>query len=182
MRKYCGIALCLLSAASGLIGVGYGYGCRRKYKDICYRLDIAIDNISDDIDVDIPEKIVNKAVNEAVSKRVRERVDRAVDMTVNSIKKDINDQVSLAVKAIYPDIRKSCTEQITNEVLKINSKDLKDAIREEATEKMLEKFDGELDDILDKFNTDLDNISKIYGSITKKLTGSESNNLKISLG
>ena len=38
---------------------------------------------------------------------------------------------------------------------------------------MLEKFDGSLDDVLDKFNSDLSNVSKIYQSIADKMSGND---------
>lgn len=182
MKEHFNFLIGLFGFGLGIFGVGYTLGTKRKYSNICQKLDMAIEEISEDIDVDVPEKIINKAVEKAVNKRVREQVDRAVDLTINSTQKEINDQISLAVKAVYPDIRKACTEKITDEVSKINTRDLTAAIREDATEKMISKFDGELDDILERFNSDLDNVSKIYSSITKKITGSDSNNLKISLG
>lgn len=182
MKEHINILLGLCASCVGIFGIGYAVGTRKKYNDICRKLDLTIDDISDGISVDVPEKIINKAVEKAVNKRVREQVDRAVDLTINSTQKEINDQISLAVKAVYPDIRKACTEKITDEVSKINTRDLISAIREDATEKMMSKFDGELDDILDRFNSELDAVSKIYNSITKKITGNDSNNLKISLG
>ena len=184
MKNY-NIVLMGISCASlfgiSALTIGYAAGVRKKYKNICKKLDLAIDEISDAIDIDVSEKVINKAVEKAVNKRVREQVDKAVDSTIRSTKKEINDQVSLAIKAVYPDIRQSCTEKVTDEISKISSRDLIAAVREDATEKMMSKFDGELDDILERFNSELDNVSKIYSSITKKITGNDSNNLKISL-
>ena len=166
----------------GLVGVGYAVGSRKKINNICKRLDVTIDNISKDINVDLPDKIIEEAVDRAVNREARNQVDKAVSSVINTVKSDIHNEVSTAVKAIYPDIRKACTLKVTEEVSKINVKDLKDVIREDAREKVAEKFEGHLDDILEKFNSDLDNISKIYSSITKKITGSDgTNNLKISL-
>lgn len=182
MKEHFDFLIGLFGVGLGIFGVGYALGTKRKYRNICQKLDMAIEEISEDIDVDIPEKVINKAVEKAVDKQVREQVDRAVDIAIGSARKEINDQVSLAVKAMYPDIRKSCTEKIEHEISKINTTDLIAAIREDATEKMMSKFDGELDDILERFNSELNAVSKIYNSITKKITGSDSNNLKISLG
>ena len=170
------------SIAVGLFGIGCAIVTGKKHKNICRKLDMAIDDISEDIDVNVSEKVVNKAIEKAVNKSVREQVDRAVNLVVDSTRKDINNQVILAMKALYPDIRKTCAEKVSEEISKINARDLTDVIREEAKEKALEKFNGQLDDILDRFNTDLDNVTKIYSSITKKIIGNESNNLKISLG
>lgn len=168
--------------AMGLVGISYAIGSRKKVNDICNKLDVTIDNLSKDFNVDIPDKIVEEAVDRAVNREARNQVDKAVSSVINTVKSDIHNEVNTAVKAIYPDIRKACTTKVTEEVSKINVKDLKDVIREDAREKVAEKFDGQLDDILEKFNSDLDNISKIYSSITKKITGSDgSNNLKISL-
>ena len=169
--------------ALGLVCIGYAVGSHKKLNDICNKIDTTINDISRNVDVNIPENIFNKAVDKAVDREVRNQVNIATNSVINSLKIDIRNEVDTAVKSLYPDIRKSCTAKISEEVSKINVKDLKDAIREDAREKVAEKFDGQLDDILEKFNNDLDNISKIYNSITKKITGSNGdNNLKISLG
>lgn len=169
--------------AVGLVGIGYAIGSRKKLNDICEKLDVKIDNISDNIDVKVEEAVVEEAVNRAVDRRVTQEVDREVKRIGDNTRRTIDSEVRSAVKAIYPDIRKSCTEKVTAEVSKINVKDLSDAVREDAREKVVAKFDGQLDDILEKFNTDLDNVSKIYTSIARKISGSDgSKDLKISLG
>lgn len=167
----------------GSLVFGYAIGSRKKLNDICEKIDSKVDELSKDVDVDVPEKIIQDAVDRAVNREVRKQVDRAVATVISSTKSDINNEVCIAVKAIYPDIRKSCIEKVTEEVSKINVRDLKDAIREDAREKVAEKFDGQLDDIIEKFNDDLDNVSKIYTSIARKMSGSDSGkDLKISLG
>lgn len=171
----------------GLVGIGYAIGSRKKLNDICERIDSTVNEISWNMGQDVKDKIsdsiIEEAVNRAVEDRVAREVNREVKRIADNTRGTIDSEVRSAVKAIYPDIRKSCTEKVTAEVSKINVKDLSDAVREDAREKVVEKFDGQLDDILEKFNTDLDNISKIYTSIARKISGSDgSKDLKISLG
>lgn len=171
----------------GLVGIGYAIGSRKKLNDICEKIDKTVDGIAWNLDSDVSDKIkesvIEEAVNRAVDRRVAREVDREVKRVADNTRRTIDSEVRSAVKAIYPDIRKSCTEKVTAEVSKINVKDLSDAVREDAREKVAEKFDGQLDDILEKFNTNLDNVSKIYTSITRKISGSDgSKDLKISLG
>ena len=183
MKEKIDILIGLGGVAVGLVGIGYAIGSRKKLNDICEKLDAKIGNISDNIDVKVEEAVVEEAVNRAVERRVTREVDREVKRIADNTRRTIDSEVRSAVKAVYPDIRKSVTEKVTIEVAKINMKDLSDAVREDAREKVVEKFDGQLDDLLEKFNTDLDNVSKIYTSIARKISGSDgSKDLKISLG
>lgn len=170
--------------ALGLVGIGYAIGSRKKLNDISEKLETKIDEISWNLDSDvkIEETVVKEAIDRAVERKVAQEVNRAARNVTDRVRRDMENEVRTAVKAQYPDIRKSITDRVTVEVSKINVKTLTDAVREEARDKVVEKFDGELDDLLEKFNNDLDNVSKIYKSIATKMSGDSSRDLKISLG
>lgn len=162
----------------GLVGIGYAIGARKRLNDICDKIDTTIDEVSWNLDVKVEDAIVMDAVDKAVDLRV----GREVNYAVKDVSDEIRSEVRTAVKTVYPDIRKACTEKITDEMSKINVKELSDSIREDASKKVAEKFDGQLDDILDKFNNDLHNVSKIYASIADKMSGGNNNKeMKISL-
>lgn len=170
--------------AVGLVGVGYAIGSRKKLNDISERLDTKIDEISWNLesDVRIEESVVSEAIDRAVERRVTREVDREVKRIADNTRRTIDSEVRSSIRAVYPDIRKSVTDKIMSEVAKISARDLANDIREGAKEKVVEKFDRQLDDILEKFNTDLDNVSKIYTSIARKISGSDgSRDFKISL-
>ena len=61
-------------------------------------------------------------------------------------------------------------KEITVSASKIDAYKVRNDVIESAKKAALEKFDDNLDDILEKFNKDLDNTSKIYSSIRDAIT------------
>lgn len=152
--------------AVGLVGIGYAIGTRKKMHDICNKLDMAIDELLNDVSIDIPTDIIDHAVNKAVEREVDHAVYRATNEVITSTKYTIRNEVSTAVKATYSDIKESVSKEVAQKVSKIDMDDLAREIREKAEEKVVEKFDDNLDDLLEKFNHNLENISKIYDSMS----------------
>ena len=66
----------------------------------------------------------------------------------------------------------------------IDMAEMKRSAREKAEAKILEKFDGNLEDLLAKFNENLSNIQKIYGGIADAISkGKEKDNgIKFTIG
>lgn len=163
--------------AIGLTGIGYAIGSRKKLNDICNKLDKSIDDLSTSIDVDIPQYMIDKAVSKAVDRSVERAVRDATSIAVNAVKNDIHKEVQTSVNNAYADISASVTNKIASEVSKINMKQLSSSVTAKAEEKIIEKFEGNLDDVLEKFNRNLDNTGKIYesiaNSISKKDNGKE---------
>ena len=158
----------------GLLGIGYAVGTRKKLNDICSKLDKSIDELSDSVDVEVPQYLIDKAVNKAVERSVERGVRDASDAAVRAVKNDIHKEVSAAVTNAYSDISKDVTNKIAQEVSKINMKQLSDSVTLKAEQKIIDKFDGNLDELLDKFNRNLDNTGKIYESIANSLKKNDS--------
>lgn len=155
----------------GLVGIGYAIGSRKKLNDICDRLNTTIDDISDDLEVTIPNKLVEEAVDKALKFEADRRVKHEVDKVITDIREDIEQKVTKAVCDKYGDITAEVSGQVSSELTKLDMESMRIRIREDAETTVARKFDGQLDDILEKFNTDLDNISKIYTSIARRMSG-----------
>lgn len=183
-----GIALTTLLGLGGfivgLVGIGYAIESRTKIDNICDKLNKKVDDISWNIesDISIDEAVVEEAIDRAVERKVERIVGRAAKKASDDIYKRVSCEVKDAVKESYKSIQKSVSDRLTYEVSKIDISDIKNEVKESAQCKVVEKFDGQLDDILEKFNNDLDNISKIYKSIATRITGDSSKDFKISLG
>lgn len=156
--------------AVGLVGIGYGVGSRKKLNDICNRIDTTIKDISKDVEVTISDKIVEQAVNMAVEKEVKSAVNRATNRIIDDIESDIKKEVKTAVNSSYNNIKESVKDQVQKQVSRIDIDDLKRDVTAKAKEEALEKLQDNLDDILNKFNEELCNVSKIYKSISNAIT------------
>lgn len=166
--------ICFGGFTVGLIGIGYAIGTRKKMNDICDKIDKTIEEVSGDIKINISETVVRKAVDKAVDRDVEYEVKRATDRVIKDIEKDIKSQVQSAINSEYADLKKKVSDEMTEKVSKIDISSLKADVREQAAEKILDKFDGNLDDILENFNNNLTSVQKIYSSIAKSMSKDES--------
>ena len=149
----------------GLVGVGYAIGTRSKMAKISDTLNRSIDDLANRTEIDIPEEMINRAVEKAVAVEAKRAVVKATDDALKDVKKDIHKQVSDAVESEYSNIKESVLKELTYEAAKIDAKRVRTDVEKAAKDMALEKFDDNLDDILEKFNGDLENVSKIYKSI-----------------
>lgn len=109
----------------GLIAIGYAIGVHSRMKAVADKLDTSIDKIANDAEVEIPSKLIEHAVQKAVDRESYTAVRRATDVVVESLKREISDQVSTAVKASYDSIADNVTSEIAKNVAKIDEVRLK---------------------------------------------------------
>ena len=155
---------------AGLVGVGYAIGAHTKLAKVSDRLDKSIDEIADNMEFDIPEELINKAVEKAVKVEVTMAVDKATNEAISEIKRDIRSEVQNAVDKEYDNLKGTVLKEITSSASKIDVSRVRRDVEEAAKEAALEKFEDNLDDILDKFNNNLLNTAKIYSSIRNAIT------------
>lgn len=166
----------IFGIAVGLVGVGYALGTRSKMAKISDNLERSIDELASKTPVDIPNDMIQRAVEKAVALEVKQAVSKATDVVSVEIKRDIRKQVSDAVESEYSNIKDAVLEELVKEAANIDAKRVRADVEKAAKEHVLEKFDGNLDDILENFNDQLKNTSKIYTSIADAMTGYKSNN------
>ena len=155
---------------AGIFGVGYAIGTRSKVNRLCEKLDTSIDNLSDDIQVDIPDKMVQRAVEAAVKKEVAAAVKLATDEVIASAERDIRKEVTAEVERQYTTISDGVTTEIATRVARIDEGKLRKEVVEKAKKQIADKFDDKLDDLLEEFNGNLQNVGKIYKSIAKSFS------------
>lgn len=157
---------------AGLVGIGYGLCAHTKLAKVSKRLDESIDKIADDVEFDIPEDLIQKAVEKAVETEAKRVVGQATKEAVNKIEKDIHKQVLEVVNAEYDDIKGKVLKEATESAAKIDTDRVRRDVEKAAKEAALEKFDDNLDDILENFNETLTNTTKIYSSIREAVAKS----------
>ena len=173
MNKFDGI-VGMLGATVGLIGVGYALAMHSKMAKmakISENLDHSIDELANHIPVDIPDAMVERALEKAVAVRVKDTVAKATDEVVAGIKRDIHKQVSDVIESEYSNIKDTVLEEIVTEAAKIDVKRVRADVEKAAKDHAIEKFDDNLDNILENFSDQLKNTSRIYTSIADTMAG-----------
>ena len=174
MNKYDGF-VGLLGVTFGLVGIGYAWGTHSKMAKISEKLDQSIDDLAGKTPIDIPSSMIERAVEKAVSDQVKQAVGKATDDVIVAIKKDMRKQVSDAVEEEYSNVKETVLEELVSAASKIDVKRVRADVEKAAKDQALEKFDDNLDDILENFNDQLKNTSKIYTSIADTMTKYKSN-------
>jgi hypothetical protein len=155
---------------TGVAASGYAVYLHLKLNKIASVLERVSDSVSDNIAVDIPEEIVNRAMTKAIDREVNKAVRTASTKALTAVREDIQKEVQTAVEDSYSDIRATVSIEISKQVADIDIKRLKDDATERAKALIIEKFDGKLDSLLDDFNQNLANVTKIYNSIAESMT------------
>lgn len=164
-----------LGVLVGLVGVGYGLYITNKMNKLAGKIDKTVDELSGDIKVEINDGLVEKALDKAVEREVGITVQRAAASITHEIKDNIRKEVKSSVQSAYANIKSDVTKEVERQVGNINISDIRNEIVEKGKQAAVEKLNSSLDDICDKFNNDLHNVSKIYESIANRMTGNTRN-------
>ena len=173
----------------GNVGIVIGVGALMYslYNDIridkiAKNIDVSVKELSDRTQVYATDAMVEKAVEKAVERTASRAVVDVKHRVEKKIEADVHKQVKDALDGLYSDFKKSVSTEMTKQASAINMRELKAEVVEKAKEAAIEKFNGNLDDILDKFNSELDNVSKIYSSIADKIAKKHDDRVTLRLG
>lgn len=158
-----------LGCAIGLVGAGWAIAMHTKLAKISERLDKSIDDLANDMSIDIPEELVNQAVEKAVAAEAKSAVAKATNDALSELKRDIHKTVSAAVDKEYASIKDVVLKEATDSAAKIDVTKVRKDVEKAAEKAALDKFDDNLDEILRKFNDNLNNTSKIYSTIAHSM-------------
>lgn len=134
---------------------------------------------------EIQQSIVESAVKSAATEKVSDYMSRVKNEVLADARQKLADETRKAVKEAGETIQKEVGERISTEASLIDLTELKKSARDKAEEKILNKFDGNLDDLLAKFNKNLSNVQDIYEGIANAINKGkkeESNGLKFTIG
>lgn len=160
----------LVGIGLGLVGIGYAFGTHSKMAKISDNLERSIDDLASQVPVDIPNDMIERAVDKAVAYEVKQAVCKVTDKVKHDVAYDMHKQVSDVIEQEYSNVKDIVLKELTEEAAKIDAKRVRYDVEKAAKEKALEKFEDNLDDILENFNDQLKNTSKIYTSIAESMT------------
>ena len=81
------------------------------------------------------------------------------------MRNDIYAEVQSSVRNAYGDVVEEVRKELENQIGEVNIERARREVVEKAKERAAEKFESDLTDILQKYNNDLRNVSRIYSSI-----------------
>lgn len=154
----------------GLFGIGYAIGASSKLKSVSDAVNKSVDSIIADGKVDIPKEMINETIQNNVKEmvettarwKVNDACNKAVREVETSLFNKISESAENAVKQAYKSMEIDAKEKIAKELRNIDVSDLKNEVREEATQLVKDKLSSQMDDILDTYNANLMNVQNIY--------------------
>ena len=171
----------VLGLVFGLVGIGYAMGTHSKMAKISEKLERSIDDLAGNTPIDIPSGMIERAVEKAVALEAKQAVSKATDVAIVAVKRDIHKQVTDAVESEYSNIKNTVLDELVAEASKIDAKRVRADVERAAKEIALEKFDDNLDDILQKKNEELENAIKIYKAVADAVAPTRSNDNEVVL-
>lgn len=166
----------------GIAGFAYAVYTSHKMTNVCKKIDKSIDDISLNLDVDLSESVVNAAVEKAVDREAHQAVRKATEKAIKDIENDIHKEVKSAVQAHYSSLKDDVAKEMRRQVGDIDIREIREDVIDKAKEQLAAKFDDNLDGLLDKFNGDLNNVSKIYNSIARSMTNDSDKGMTFRIG
>lgn len=152
-----------------LVGVGaaayVGY-LHRKVRKLSYAAKAKIDELAAKVNVDIQDELLERAIRQAV----HDTTSRIVSQMSRELELEIRSKVRQHIDILTDDTKAAVSLEITNRLSKIDISGMQKEVVEKAKDAIAVKFDSRLDDLLEEFNGNLQNVQKIYSSIAKSMS------------
>lgn len=166
MMYLAGGGVAVVTCACGYLG--------HKLNKLAKKVGMSVDELANAESRDIREEMIQRSIDKAAGREVRKYTQEAVDETLRGIKAEVKKQVKAAMDDSFSELKGAVEEEIAKQAAAIDHQALKKDVTEKAKAKILEKFDGNLDDILKDFSDNLDRVKKIYTSISDTLSERDS--------
>lgn len=155
-------------AAAGVVGY-YMAKTYIRINKVSQKLDKTFAELENLTEVEIKDAIVDKAVEEKATEAAERAVKRSAAVISTDLENDLKKDIKKAVDAEYDLIKGSVKTKIESEIKDLNIDSVKREVVQEAKNTAAKKFEKDLDDVLDKYNTNLEKVTNIYSSIAQKM-------------
>ena len=160
-------------AITASVGLGVGFGLKLYSDDLkkkeAYRRE-QVRLLANGVEIKVDKDIVDEAISTTVERVVTHEVKAACNTAVYKVRSDISKDVKSTIDSVYSDIENDVKKEIERQIKNLDIAEAKKEVIKKAKERAAEKFEEDLDELLDKYNRDLDNITKIYSSIAKSVS------------
>lgn len=165
----------VVATGLAICGAGYIFNSLHKINKITSKFDMTLNDLADKTEIEIKQEIVERAMEDAADQEARKAARIAVDTVRNDIHREIQKEVSKSVDDSFKSIEGDVKKEIQKQVGSINIERLRRDVVDEAKKDAIEKFNSDMEDILNKYNENLGKISSIYGSIANSMAGKQNN-------
>ena len=159
----------ILAGGAVAVTAGAAY-LGRKLSKLTKKVGMSIEDLAKAESKDIHQEIIERSVEKAAKQEVRRYAQDGANDALRTVKLEVQSQVKAAVNEAFDQLKASVEAEITAQVAAIDHQALKRDVTEQAKKKIIEKFDGNLDDILRDFSDNLSRVKKIYSSISETLS------------
>ena len=153
----------------GLAGLGFAAWQAKKHDDLAKKLDLSIEELAKKTPVEISDSMVEKAVQTATDREVKAAVHEASKSVKTEANKTLCAEVQKEVNAAKDTIKAEVGEVISRQVALIDEGTARAEVVKRAEEKVLQKFDGSLDNVLNEAREEcrrrLNSVTKSWESI-----------------
>lgn len=166
---------------AGIIGIAAAGGAAvavKMYYDFKER---QIEVMANGIEIEVDEALVKEAIDRRIDKVVKREVDATATQAVAQVRSDIRKEVKDSVNLAYSDLKSDVEKELARQVGEVDISDIRKEVVRKAKERAAEKFDTDLKEVLETYNRDLENISKIYSSIAEKMDTSANKEKSVNL-
>lgn len=165
-----------VEAVVGSVAVGFGVGLASaavgtlaNVNTTCAKLNVTFDDLSKATNVEISDAVVQEAVKKAAYDKANAVCAQAAQNVTVKIQRDMHEVISDYVEDAYKNVKGDVKNQLRQEIGKLNLKEIRKEVIKEAKEKAAEKFEEDLSTIADKYANNLDDVSKIYSTISDSI-------------
>lgn len=159
----------VLKTITSIVVVGGTAYCVHTVRESRDLIDFAVSKVGEGVDVEVSNELVQAAIKQSAEQQVKRVVIAAAAQANMDISEKTTTEVKRAVTDSYDKIMGEVSDRVAKECEKVNRSDILDDVRKSATNKLVEKLDGNLDAITDEYTKNLNNMGKVYEALATKL-------------
>lgn len=162
-----------------LLPIGIGVGTAvvtlagvavHKLDKLSKKFDKSVSELEDSTVKDIQQTVVQKAVENAASTQVKDYLRDVHSVVMANARTELQKEAKAAVSDAKTVIQDQVTSKVSEEAAKIDIAEMRKEVREKAEEKVLGKFDDNLQDIMDRFAGNLSATYKTYSNFAEMMS------------
>lgn len=145
----------------------------RNVKILEDKIGLSLKELKNHGPIDISNSMVEKYTEKAVKKAADTAAERVADKMRDDASVIMAEKVKGVIQDQYSNIKDEVTREVKKQVSRISITSLKDEIKDEVKDAITDRLETQMDDILDSYNGQLNNIGKIYSSIAESMSKKE---------
>lgn len=153
----------------GTAAVALGSVVLYKISNFAKRFDKSVAELSKSTVDDIQRVVVQDAVDKAAKNSVNDYMRDMNRVVLSEAQRELQKEAAKAVDEARKDIQSRVTDEVSSEVSRIDIDEMRREVRQKAEQKVLSKFNDDLQDVADKFGQSLRGVGNIYSTVANDI-------------